>query len=80
MQMGKAINELNVFTVGLVLSSFPLNCSMHFSEYRLREDADPDRAMLLAFELLLARVECDHLLEILEKDQLEPQVSSVLPK
>nr|XP_040033974.1 spermatogenesis-associated protein 2-like [Gasterosteus aculeatus aculeatus] len=43
------------------------------SEYRLREDADPDRAMLLAFELLLARVECDHLLEILEKDQLEPQ-------
>ncbi|KAL6101421.1 uncharacterized protein ACO6RY_16672 [Pungitius sinensis] len=43
------------------------------SEYRLREDANPDRAMLLAFELLLARVECDHLLEILEKDQLEPQ-------
>ncbi|XP_068573593.1 sodium/potassium/calcium exchanger 1 [Cebidichthys violaceus] len=43
------------------------------SEYRLSEDANPDRAMLLGFELLLARVECDHLLEILEKDQLGPQ-------
>ncbi|XP_054455607.1 uncharacterized protein si:ch211-189a15.5 isoform X4 [Anoplopoma fimbria] len=44
------------------------------SEYRLSEDANPDRAMLLGFELLLARVECDHLLEIFEKDQLGPQV------
>ncbi|XP_054455605.1 uncharacterized protein si:ch211-189a15.5 isoform X2 [Anoplopoma fimbria] len=43
------------------------------SEYRLSEDANPDRAMLLGFELLLARVECDHLLEIFEKDQLGPQ-------
>ncbi|KAM8860326.1 uncharacterized protein AB9W97_019907 [Spinachia spinachia] len=43
------------------------------SEYRLGEDANPDRAMLLGFELLLARVECAHLLEILENDQLEPQ-------
>uniref|UniRef100_A0A8D3BA29 Spermatogenesis-associated protein 2 PUB-like domain-containing protein n=1 Tax=Scophthalmus maximus TaxID=52904 RepID=A0A8D3BA29_SCOMX len=43
------------------------------SEFRLREDADPDRAILVGFELLLARVECLHLLEILEKDQLGPQ-------
>ncbi|XP_075932743.1 uncharacterized protein LOC142932645 [Anarhichas minor] len=43
------------------------------SEYRLSEDANPDRAMLLGYELLLARVECDHLLKILEKDQLGPQ-------
>ncbi|XP_038593163.1 spermatogenesis-associated protein 2 [Micropterus salmoides] len=43
------------------------------SEYRLSEDANPDRAMLVGFELLLARVECYHLLELLEKDQLGPQ-------
>ncbi|XP_044068954.1 uncharacterized protein si:ch211-189a15.5 isoform X2 [Siniperca chuatsi] len=43
------------------------------SEYRLSEDADPDRAMLVGFELLLARVECYHLLELLEKDQLGSQ-------
>ncbi|KAK5853558.1 hypothetical protein PBY51_014700 [Eleginops maclovinus] len=41
------------------------------SEYRLSEDADPQRAMLLGFELLLARVECYNLLELLEK--LGPQ-------
>ncbi|XP_034755151.1 uncharacterized protein LOC117960938 [Etheostoma cragini] len=43
------------------------------SEYRLSEDANPDRAMLLGFEMLLARVECYHLLELLEKDQVGPQ-------
>ncbi|XP_040906641.1 uncharacterized protein LOC121190118 [Toxotes jaculatrix] len=43
------------------------------SEFRLSEDANPDRAMLVGFELLLARVECYHLLELLEKDELEPQ-------
>ncbi|XP_071337729.1 uncharacterized protein [Trachinotus anak] len=43
------------------------------SEFRLSEDADPDRAILVGFELLLARVECYHLLERLEKDQLAPQ-------
>ncbi|XP_039994828.1 uncharacterized protein LOC120796267 isoform X2 [Xiphias gladius] len=44
------------------------------SEFRLSEDATPDRAILVGFELLLARVECYHLLESLEKDQLGPQV------
>lgn len=53
-----------------------LYCLMYFSEYRLSEDANPDGAMLVGFELLLARVECYHLLELLEKDQLGPQVSS----
>ncbi|KAF1376088.1 hypothetical protein PFLUV_G00226990 [Perca fluviatilis] len=43
------------------------------SEYRLSKDANPDRAMLLGFELLLARVECYHLLELVEKDQVESQ-------
>ncbi|XP_070834145.1 spermatogenesis-associated protein 2 [Chaetodon trifascialis] len=43
------------------------------SEYRLSKDANPDRAMLVAFELLLARVECYHLLELLDKDELGPQ-------
>ncbi|XP_070772320.1 spermatogenesis-associated protein 2 [Enoplosus armatus] len=43
------------------------------SEYRLSEDANPDRAMLVGFELLLARVECGRLLELLEKDQLGPK-------
>ncbi|KAM9345092.1 uncharacterized protein ABDE67_013987 [Symphorus nematophorus] len=42
-------------------------------EYRLSEDANPDRAMLVGFELLLARVECHRLLELLDQDQLGPQ-------
>lgn len=49
---------------------------MYFSEYRLIEDANPDRAMLVGFELLLARVECYQLLELLDKDQSGPQVRS----
>ncbi|KAK2848622.1 hypothetical protein Q5P01_008456 [Channa striata] len=43
------------------------------SEFRLSEDANPDRAMQVGFELLLARVQCLNLLELLEKDQLGPQ-------
>ncbi|XP_034465369.1 uncharacterized protein LOC117775905 isoform X1 [Hippoglossus hippoglossus] len=43
------------------------------SEFRLCEDANPDRAILVGFELLLARLECNHLLELLEKDQLGPK-------
>ncbi|TNN63947.1 Spermatogenesis-associated protein 2 [Liparis tanakae] len=51
------------------------------SEYRLRDDVNPDSAMLLGFELLLARVTCDHLLEILEKDQLDlPEFLEVLQR
>lgn len=68
-------------TFGVVFSSLfvsfcPLYCLMHFSEYRLSEDANPDRAMLVGFELLLARVEYYRLLELLDKDQLKPQVKS----
>ncbi|KAL3049886.1 hypothetical protein OYC64_012031 [Pagothenia borchgrevinki] len=37
------------------------------SEYRLSEEADPQRAQLLGFQLLLARVECSNLLELLER-------------
>ncbi|XP_044229528.1 uncharacterized protein si:ch211-189a15.5 isoform X1 [Thunnus albacares] len=51
----------------------PQSSAVFFSEYKLSVDANPDRAMLLGFELLLARVECLHLLELLEKDQLGPQ-------
>ncbi|KAF3708496.1 Spermatogenesis-associated protein 2 Spermatogenesis-associated protein PD1 [Channa argus] len=43
------------------------------SEFTLSEDANPDRAMQVGFQLLLARVECLNLLELLEKDQLGPQ-------
>ncbi|XP_062286187.1 uncharacterized protein si:ch211-189a15.5 [Scomber scombrus] len=45
------------------------------SEYKLSVDANPDKAMLVGFELLLARVECLHLLELVEKekDHLGPQ-------
>nr|XP_019959094.1 PREDICTED: uncharacterized protein LOC109639855 [Paralichthys olivaceus] len=43
------------------------------SEFRLCEDANPDRSILMGFELLLARLECYHLLELLEKDQLGPK-------
>ncbi|KAM7408067.1 hypothetical protein PAMA_001967 [Pampus argenteus] len=43
------------------------------SEYKLSVDASPDRALLVGFELLLARVECLQLLKLLEKDQLGPQ-------
>ncbi|CAN9500180.1 unnamed protein product [Ophioblennius macclurei] len=43
------------------------------SEFKLCEDADADRAMLLGFELLLARLECQNLLDLQQKDQLGPQ-------
>ncbi|XP_060896540.1 uncharacterized protein si:ch211-189a15.5 [Labrus mixtus] len=46
------------------------------SEYRLSEDGNQDRAMLVGFELMLARVECDRLLELhdaVQTGQLEWQ-------
>ncbi|XP_069030750.1 uncharacterized protein [Embiotoca jacksoni] len=43
------------------------------SEFRLSEDANADRAMLVGFELLLARLECVHLLELVDRDHLGPQ-------
>ncbi|XP_030011060.1 uncharacterized protein LOC115433735 [Sphaeramia orbicularis] len=43
------------------------------SEYRLSEDANPDRALQMGFELLLARVQCLYLLKLLDQDQLRPQ-------
>ncbi|KAM3606653.1 uncharacterized protein V6R79_020651 [Siganus canaliculatus] len=43
------------------------------SEYRLSEDAHPDTAILVGFELLLARVKCLNLLARRDKDQLGPQ-------
>ncbi|XP_034040523.1 uncharacterized protein LOC117523188 isoform X3 [Thalassophryne amazonica] len=63
-------------TIQSLLASvgYLLHTEDSLSEYRLSEDADPDRAMLVAFELLLVRLECCHLLEILEQDQPEPQV------
>uniref|UniRef100_A0A3Q1HI31 Spermatogenesis-associated protein 2 PUB-like domain-containing protein n=1 Tax=Anabas testudineus TaxID=64144 RepID=A0A3Q1HI31_ANATE len=48
------------------------------TEFRLSEDANPDRAMEVGFEMVLARVECFHLLELLEKDQLGTQVTTYL--
>lgn len=57
-------------------SQLKLHFLVYFSEYRLSEDANPDRAMLVGFELLLARVECYQLLELLDKDQPGPQVRS----
>ncbi|KAM4615149.1 uncharacterized protein ACJ7VT_010353 isoform 2-T2 [Polymixia lowei] len=39
------------------------------SQYRLSEEANPDRAITVGFELLLARVECLHLLELMEQEQ-----------
>lgn len=59
---------------GLLIAFSPQLSSLlliHFSEYRLSEDANPDRAMLVGFELLLARVEYYHLLD---KDQLKSPV------
>uniref|UniRef100_A0A7N8X469 Uncharacterized LOC113131454 n=1 Tax=Mastacembelus armatus TaxID=205130 RepID=A0A7N8X469_9TELE len=47
---------------------------------RLSEDANPERAMLLGFELLLARVECYHFLELVEKDQLGQQVRAEIKR
>nr|XP_043900956.1 spermatogenesis-associated protein 2 isoform X3 [Solea senegalensis] len=43
------------------------------SEYRLCEHVNMDRVILVGFELLLARVQCSHLLELLEKDQVGAQ-------
>ncbi|XP_029962568.1 spermatogenesis-associated protein 2-like [Salarias fasciatus] len=42
-------------------------------EFRLCEDPDPDRALLLGFELLLARLECQNLLDLQHQDQLGPE-------
>ncbi|XP_034537248.1 uncharacterized protein LOC117811213 isoform X2 [Notolabrus celidotus] len=44
------------------------------SEYRLCEEVDPDRVKLVGFELLLARVECCHLLELHDQHQAGQQV------
>ncbi|XP_054882103.1 spermatogenesis-associated protein 2 [Poeciliopsis prolifica] len=43
------------------------------SEFTLSSDADADRALLLGFELLLARLECCRLLDLLQEHQLGPQ-------
>ncbi|XP_024865238.1 uncharacterized protein LOC108242277 isoform X2 [Kryptolebias marmoratus] len=43
------------------------------SEFRLSADADPKTAMQLGFELLLARVLCYNVLDLLLEDQLGPQ-------
>ncbi|XP_043992720.1 spermatogenesis-associated protein 2-like protein isoform X1 [Gambusia affinis] len=43
------------------------------SEFTLSSDADADRALLLGFELLLARLECCRLLDLLLEHQLGPQ-------
>ncbi|XP_076019952.1 uncharacterized protein LOC143011119 [Genypterus blacodes] len=42
-------------------------------QYTLSEDTNPDRAIQVGFELLLARVECCDLLKSLEQDQPGPQ-------
>ncbi|RVE74254.1 hypothetical protein OJAV_G00020220 [Oryzias javanicus] len=42
-------------------------------EFRLSMEVSSDAALVLGFELLLARMECRHLLELLVKDQLRPQ-------
>ncbi|MEQ2274163.1 hypothetical protein XENORESO_015188, partial [Xenotaenia resolanae] len=42
-------------------------------EFILSTDADADRALLLGFELLLARVECYHFLDLMVEPQLGPQ-------
>uniref|UniRef100_A0AAZ1XRT3 Spermatogenesis-associated protein 2 PUB-like domain-containing protein n=1 Tax=Oreochromis aureus TaxID=47969 RepID=A0AAZ1XRT3_OREAU len=55
-------------SIGYVPHTDPKQC-----EYRLSEDVNADKAMLVGFELLLARVECNHFLE-LQEDQLRPQV------
>uniref|UniRef100_UPI003AAA6775 uncharacterized protein n=1 Tax=Centroberyx gerrardi TaxID=166262 RepID=UPI003AAA6775 len=49
------------------------------TQHRLSEDASPDKAMMVGFELLLARVECRHLLELLE-DQPGPQWMEILQR
>ncbi|XP_029030912.1 spermatogenesis-associated protein 2 [Betta splendens] len=65
---------LNSSTIKSVLASIGyLPHGDTSSEFTLSEDANPDKAMQVGFELLLARVECYHFLELLEKDQLGPQ-------
>lgn len=43
------------------------------SEFKLSADVDTERALLLGFELLLAKVECYHLLDLLMEHHLKPQ-------
>ncbi|XP_072247639.1 uncharacterized protein [Leuresthes tenuis] len=66
---------LSTSTIQSVLASIgylPYN-DVSQSEFRLSADANVDRAMQMGFELLLARVECYHLLDIQTKDHLGPQ-------
>uniref|UniRef100_A0A3P9LVT5 Spermatogenesis-associated protein 2 PUB-like domain-containing protein n=1 Tax=Oryzias latipes TaxID=8090 RepID=A0A3P9LVT5_ORYLA len=42
-------------------------------EFRLNMEVSSDAALVLGFELLLARMECSHLLELLAKDHLGPE-------
>lgn len=66
----EAIHTLNL---RLFVLSCPFYSLMNCSEFRLIQDADPDRAMLVGFELLLARVECYRLLEQLDTNPMGPQ-------
>ncbi|XP_072247640.1 uncharacterized protein [Leuresthes tenuis] len=71
---------LSTSTIQSVLASIgylPYN-DVSQSEFRLSADANVDRAMQMGFELLLARVECYHLLDIQTKDHLGPQVLQCL--
>uniref|UniRef100_A0A3Q2QJQ6 Uncharacterized LOC105916049 n=1 Tax=Fundulus heteroclitus TaxID=8078 RepID=A0A3Q2QJQ6_FUNHE len=62
-------------TIESVLASIGYlpNSDASRSEFILSADVDADRALLLGFELLLARVECHHLLDLLGEHQLGPQ-------
>uniref|UniRef100_A0A3Q2DSN1 Uncharacterized LOC107088898 n=1 Tax=Cyprinodon variegatus TaxID=28743 RepID=A0A3Q2DSN1_CYPVA len=66
---------LSCSTIQAILASIGYlpNSDADKSEFTLSAGPDADRALLLGFELLLARVECSHLLDLLVEHQLGPQ-------
>ncbi|XP_038155310.1 uncharacterized protein LOC119792653 [Cyprinodon tularosa] len=66
---------LSCSTIQAILASIGYlpNSDAEQSEFTLSAGPDADRALLLGFELLLARVECSHLLDLLVEHQLGPQ-------
>lgn len=73
----KLLHKPNRMNIKSMLKCLIIGCcsNLLFSEYRLCDEASPDRALKVGFELLLARALCLYLLQLLQQDQLQAQVS-----
>ncbi|XP_074531521.1 uncharacterized protein LOC141794857 isoform X2 [Halichoeres trimaculatus] len=73
------LSVFNISTIQCILASVGyLPNTDTPSEYRLCEEANQDRVKLVGFELMLARVECYHLLELHDRSKVQQQWLEVL--